>query len=169
MSTVMNYNYLSVSGFVFSIERSPNVRFNVQRAIIPGMSIGVAESPSPFVNIPTPGDKVNYEELSVSFKLDEDMQSHKELHDWIVGMGTPETFNQRSTYIADNTGYPSSVYSDATLLVMTNKGVKNVEFTFKQLFPTSISGIDLNTMTQDTVFADATATFKYLNYTYRIV
>jgi len=71
----MQQNFLSPNGFRLTIKRLPNVSFFVQAAIIPGLSMGVTDSPSPFKNMKFAGDKIHYDTFSVTIRLDEYMNS----------------------------------------------------------------------------------------------
>ena len=55
-----NRNFLSPVGFKFSLKRAPGVAFFCNQANIPSMDLGIAEQPSYFRDITTPGDKIQF-------------------------------------------------------------------------------------------------------------
>ena len=131
------------------------------------------------------GDKIEYEDLSVTFLVDEYLENYIELHNWLKGIGFPENRQQFSTYrdVTSNTpntvnvstqqndigvtGKPNrdrTMYSDAYLMLLSNKNNPIVEVDFKNVFPTSVSGLDFNQNATDVEYLTCTATFKYQIY-----
>ena len=60
-----NRNYMSPLGFKLILSKTPKVDFLCQSANIPGISMGTAVQPSYLKDIPVPGDKVLYEDLTI--------------------------------------------------------------------------------------------------------
>jgi len=59
--------------------------------------------------------------------------------------------------------------SDATLMVMTSSNNPNVEVTFKDMFPISLSSLDFNVEETDIQYLVADATFAYRNFTIQTI
>ena len=76
MTEPTNKNFLSPLGFDFRVKKLPTTNFFVTRVAVPGFSLGVVESPTPFVRMPVPGDKIQFNDLQVTFKIDEDMKNY---------------------------------------------------------------------------------------------
>ena len=98
------------------------------------------------------GDKVEFEKLSVSFVVDEDLENFKEIYDWmdsIVPIQDPKKYKTLTGTTATSTNrYSSSSgdlnqYSMITLVLNTNKNIPNRFFKFYDAFPTSLSGLEL--------------------------
>ena len=53
-----NRNFLSPTGFKFSLKRAPKVSFFCNSANIPDLNLGIAIQPSYLKDIDTPGDKI---------------------------------------------------------------------------------------------------------------
>ena len=68
-----NFNYFSPVSFRFNIQKIPNVNFFCQAANLPGLTLGEAIQVNPLRDIPTPGDKVQFEELQLRFIVDEEL------------------------------------------------------------------------------------------------
>ena len=75
-----NPQFLSPVGFNFNIRKLPNTNYFVQAANLPGVQLGETPLATPFHQIPTPGDRVTYGELAITFKVDENMENYIELY-----------------------------------------------------------------------------------------
>ena len=84
---IENRNFLSPVGFKFALKRSPKTAFFCNQANIPDLTLGVAEQPTFLKNIPTPGDKIEFGDLSLRFLVDEDLGNYMEIQNWIRGLG----------------------------------------------------------------------------------
>lgn len=156
-----NINFLSPLGFRFKLKRAPNVNFFVTQANIPLITLGFVELPTPFKVIDVSGNKLEYGDLNLTFRLDEDMSSYFEIYNWLIGLGFPENFDQYKGLSAAQKGTPNQLYSDATLTIMTSDMVPNIEVNFEDLYPTSISDVEFNVTDTDVNYITATASFKY--------
>ena len=83
---IENRNFLSPVGFKFGLKRSPAVAFFCNEANIPSIDLGIAEQPSYLKNIPVPGDKIQFGDLSLRFLVDEDLKNYMEIQNWIRGL-----------------------------------------------------------------------------------
>ena len=57
-----NQNFLSPVGFRFGIRKMPHVNWFLQSVNIPGITMGEASQPTPFIDAAQPGEKLTYEE-----------------------------------------------------------------------------------------------------------
>jgi hypothetical protein len=152
-----NKNFLSPLGYMFKVNRTPNTNFFVTQVILPGVNVGNIEYPTPFKRIAVAGDKMEFNDLLVTFKVDEDMNNYLELFEWIRSYGTPESFEQ----------YKGVPYSDATLTVLNSFSRPNLEFTFQDLFPVNLTDLQFSSNSTDVEYIECSVTFKYRQYTYR--
>ena len=60
---IKNRNFLSPTGFKFTLSRAPKVAFFSNSANMPGLNFGVAIQPTYLKDIPTPGDKIEFEDV----------------------------------------------------------------------------------------------------------
>lgn len=165
MTTPTNKNFLSPLGFNFFIKKLPTTNFFVTRAVIPGFNLGVATAPTPFVRIPLPGDKIEFSDLQVTFKIDEDMKNYIEIYNWIMGMGFPDRYAQYADIKSKGKTTGEGIYSDASLTVLTSAMNPNIEFSFRNVFPYSMTDIDFNTVSADVEYLEATVSFRYELFT----
>ena len=177
-------DYASPIQFRFKCTKLPEVEFTCQTANIPGISLGSATQPTPLVDVPLPGDKINYQSLDISFLVDENLNNYKEIHDWILGLGFPSNHTQfqdlqtsgsdrfpgstRST-AATGTNVPQplnegGIYSDATLTVLNSKNIAKTEIRFENLYPTSLGSINYDVRATDVDYINASVSFNYMNY-----
>jgi hypothetical protein len=91
---IENRNFLSPSGFKFTIKRSPKVAFFCNEANIPDLTLGIAIQPTYLKDIDTPGDKIVFGDLNLRFMVDEDLENYMEIQNWIRGLGYPEKLEE---------------------------------------------------------------------------
>jgi len=159
-------DFLRPNGFYFLVQNLPQVTYFCQAANIPSVNLGYAVHPTPFVNIPKPGEKIDYGELNIKFLIQESMANYIELYNWLLALGFPESRTQFSSRFGTgprNTDY--NEYSDATLLALDSNYSPVVEFVFKDCFPVGLTGIEFDVSTGDTQYFAAQATFKYRTFT----
>jgi len=160
LSTVpTNKSFLSNNKFEFVLGRIPNFTFFVQGVNLPGMSLQSSSINTPFSAVSIPGNQITFGTLSLSFIVDENMQSWYELYSWIVQLGNPKGYNK----IGKLTGQPGSVTnitSDATLILKSNANNPNFQFNFFDVYPTELGDMSFST-TENQEFVTSTATFNY--------
>ena len=69
---IKNRNFLAPTGFKLVLNRSPKVAFFSNAANLPGITLGEAIQPTYLKDIPTPGDKIVFDEfiLNVGVRCD---------------------------------------------------------------------------------------------------
>ena len=170
-SPITNRNFLSPVGFKFALKRSPAVAFFCNEANIPSMDLGVAEQPTYLKNIPVPGDKIQFGDLSLRFLVDEDLKNFMEIQNWIRGLGFPESLSQfdelekeatMPSNFGNNTG--DDIYSDGTLQILSSNLIPKFQVMFSDLFPYSLSTITFDATDTDIEYFTAEVSFKYTIY-----
>jgi|TARA_Y100000310_G_scaffold29761_1_gene28274 hypothetical protein len=160
-----NLSYLSPVAFKFQLKKIPHVTYFCQAANLPGISVGETVQPTPFHNIPIPGDHVVYETLNVRFIVDEELRTWMELHNWITGIGFPKSFDQYAELAASSTTPGiSGVYSDATLIVLSGAMNPQIEVTFTDCFPVTLTEVLFDSTLTDVEYVTADCTFNYKTY-----
>ena len=170
---INNRNYLSPLGFKLIISKIPKVDFLCQAANIPSISMGTAVQPAPLKDIPVPGDKPVYDDLTVRFIIDENMENYLSLNKWITGLGYPESLKQYQQLAdvgpdletRDNTNPRWFEFSDATLQILSSNYQPNIGVNFKGCFPVSVSTLEFDSSQRDYSYFTCEATFKYDYYT----
>jgi hypothetical protein len=171
---IANRNYMSPLGFKLIITKTPKVDFLCQSANIPQISMGTAVQPTYLKDIPVPGDKVLYDDLTVRFLVDEKMENYLAIYKWITGLGYPESLGQFDQLRKDDIRTNASAsdeadpryfeFSDATLQVLGSNYKPSIHVNFKDAFPISLSTLDFDVSQRDYSFFTASVTFKYTIY-----
>ena len=163
-----NRNFLSPVGFKFSLKRAPGVAFFCNQANIPSMDLGIAEQPSYLRNIPVPGDKIQFGDLTITFLVDEDLVNYMEIQKWIRGLGFPENIDEFSEManeaIIGPQGKFQDIFSDGTLQILSSNNVPRYQVVFKELWPYTLSTIDFDATDTDVEYFTADVSFKYTIY-----
>jgi hypothetical protein len=176
MSTITdqptNLNYLSPLGFKFTLRRLPMVNYFCQSVDIPAISMTPISTPTPLSALIRPGDKLVYDPLTITFRVDEDMKNYIEMVNWLEGLGHPNSLKQFRDLSASSPlatpstiGSAMSIMSDATLTVLTSHKNPGLNAFFSDAFPTSLSALRFSSMSNDVEYLEATATFSYRKYT----
>jgi len=160
---VPNKNFLSPLNFKFTLKRAPHVNFFVQRVNIPGLSLPEIDVNNPMIRVPFPGDHLLYDELELSFKVDENLRNYMEIHEWVRALGK-RSFSEYREIASRNAVSGESIRSDISLTVLTSNRNANYDVVFKDAFPTRLTGLDFNTSAEDIDYIEASATFRYITY-----
>jgi hypothetical protein len=117
VNQIQNRNFLAPVGFKFTLAKYPKVAFFSNSARIPELSLGTAIQPSYLKDIDVPGEKLTYGDLTIRFLVDENMQNYMAMHNWLKGIGFPETPQQFAVQTTDKDGLrdPLEVSSDGSL------------------------------------------------------
>ena len=182
--TPSKFDYASPIQFRFKISKLPLVEFTIQTANIPGISLDEVQQPTRLKSIALPGSTLSFANLDISFLVDENLNNYKELHDWLIGLGTPESDSQfaglletgsdrfagstaSSAPTGSNTATPlneGAIYSDATLTVLNSKNIAKTEIRFKNVYPTSLGSLSYDIKASDVDYLQVGASFSYMGY-----
>lgn len=163
---IQNRNFLSPVGFNFTLAKEPKVSFFCNSARIPEIQLGTALQPSYLKDLDIPGDKIKFGDLVLKFLVDENMSNYMAIHNWITGLGYPESTEQFADLVRDQDSLrdDKKAFSDGSLRILNSnyKEVANVRFS--DLFPISLSSLEFQATSEDIVYFTAEATFKYTVY-----
>ena len=175
-------DYASPTQFKFGIHQLPKVEFFTVAVNVPAINIGITYYPTPLKDIPMMGDKVTYDNLTISFIVDEYLENYLSLHEWITGIGFPKDRKQFSDFRTASASMPGqktkqttdlktgqatsvlSMFSDATLTILSNKNNPIIQILFQDMFPVSLSGLEYNQDATDVEYMKANAEFAYNIY-----
>ena len=163
---ITNRNFLSPAGFLFNITKEPKVSFFCTSASIPSMSFETTTQPSYLKDIDVPGEKIEYENLTVRFLVDEDLKNYMAIHNWITGIGFPETAQDFKTETTkpDTSRDLNQQFSDGSLTIQNSSFRTCAIVRYKDMFPISLTSLEFDTGVTDIQYFTAEATFKYLVY-----
>ena len=163
---ITNRNFLSPAAFQFNITKVPKVSFFCSSASIPSISLETNTQPSYLKDIDVPGEKLDYENLTLRFLVDEDLKNYMAIHNWMTGLGFPESTKDFKDEVTkpDTTIDMNQQYSDGSLIIQNSNFRTNAIVKFKDLFPTDLTSLEFDTAVTDIQYFTAEATFKYLVY-----
>ena len=176
-------DYSSPTQFRFLINQLPKVQYFTTEANLPGITLDELELGSPLKDLPLLGSKLTYDDLTITFIVDENLENYIEMHTWLTAIGFPKDrkqfrdFRSTTSNVATATRGESkdigdvkaptpeiSMSSDAVLTILTNKNNPVVECRFADVFPTSLSGLTYSQNQTDVEYLTATVNFKYQIY-----
>ena len=151
------HNTLLTNYFQFILNRVPNMVYFCQSVNLPGIGFGVADQPTSLGHpIKVPTGAFRFEDLVLSFRVDENLSNWIELHNWIATTGNYNSANSTLPY-KDKT-------SEATLLITNSAFKPKTKVHFKHVFPQYVSGIVFSVNTAETPEAIATVKFAFTGY-----
>ena len=150
MAVTANKNFLSPTGFKFKLDATkyPNLEYFCSGVNLPGIGMGAVEQPYRGVNLGFTGDRLTFEDLTITFNVSEDMDNYLETFNWMDKiLRTEET-----------------EVSDATLTILTSHNNAGKTIKFKDCFPTALSGFEFTTTSTEVEYLQASVTFKYTTF-----
>lgn len=151
MST-FDQNNLSQLNFKFKLKRTPEIEYRAQSVQLPGMNLGTATIPTPFVPIPLPGN-LTYDDLVITFLVGENMKDYLSIFDWMVALGRPDNLEQYRDW-----------RSDCSVFILDSNLNPNLHYRFTEAYPINISGVEYDTTLTETQYATATVTFRFTRF-----
>ena len=161
-----NRNFLSPVGFKFSLAKEPKVDFFSNSARIPEISLGTANQPSYLKDVDIPGDKLTFGDFSLRFMVDENLVNYMKIHNWMSGLGYPESTKEFKdlTTDEDNRRDLQEQFSDGSLHIL-NSNFRDVAIVkFRDLFPVYLTSLEFEASDTDIQYFTAEVTFKYTIY-----
>lgn len=158
METYTN-NFLQNNGFAFVLDRLPQTVFRITAVDVPSITVPPAPAGFPGVSQYFPGTFNEFDELSVTFLVDENLENYGEMFHWI----TQQRFAIGDAYVAKN-DFERLLVSDGVLTTMTNASNPNRVFKFKGLFPISLGNLHFDTTVTEPTPVTCTAVFKYTEF-----
>jgi hypothetical protein len=138
--------------FLLTGERFKDNEFEptVTGVSIPGVTVGIIEQPNTIRQLFRPGNSLIYDDLRITFSLREDLSDWLTIYDWLIEMRDNNRENIKE------------LFSDANLVLLTNKNNPNMVFNFENIFPTTLDPIDLELEDNDSPIM-CSAMFKFIN------
>ena len=179
-------DYASPTQFRFGIHQLPKVEFFAVAATIPAIALSDVVIPTPFKSIPMMGDQLTFDNLSISFIVDEYLENYLSIHEWLTAIGFPKNRKQFSEFKTNTSNTPigarssaststdigdvqaaspnNALFSDATLTILSNKNNPIVNVFFRDLYPVAMTALDYNQAATDVEYLTASIDFAYQIY-----
>ena len=151
-------NYIYPTYFQFVLSALPKMTYFTTKVNLPDFGYDDAlTQDNRFASIRHPASKLGFQNVEVSFLVDEDMSNWREISDWI----------KRTSVVDDHFDIDPNTkdhFCDGTLIITNSSMRPNIEVTFRNMFPIRIGGFQFDsTVTELTPF-ETTATFAYDYY-----
>jgi len=179
-------DYASPTQFKFGIHQLPKVEFFTTTATVPAIALSDVVIPTPFKSIPMQGDQLTFDNLTINFIVDEFLENYLSLHEWMTAIGFPKTRKQFSDFKTNTSNTPAAVrsgaststdigdvqkpspnnslFSDATLTILSNKNNPIVNVLFRDLYPVAMSALEYDQAATDVEYLSASVDFAYQIY-----
>ena len=161
-------NPLSPNGFMFAVQKLPEVSFFCQQVNLPDLTLGSPEVATPFSTMVLAGEILTFGTLNVQFLVDERMTNYKAIHNWLIGLGFPENYDQYVNFQATDTRPTTSElaknFSDATLMILGPNNLPIQTLSFIDAFPISLDSMMFQSTSDDVQYLAGNATFRYSYY-----
>ena len=181
-------DYASPTQFKFGINQLPKVEFFTVGANIPAINLGDAMFPTPFKDIPVMGDKLTYDNLSITFIVDEFLDNYQSIHEWMTAIGFPKNRKQFRDFRANTSNAPAvtlgesldigdvkaaspvnALFSDATLTILSNKNNPILNVFFRDMYPVVLGALDYTQTATDVEYMTSTVDFAYQIYEFEVL
>ena len=163
---IQNRNFLSPIGFKFTLAKEPKVSFFSNSARIPEIVLGTAIQPSYLKDVDVPGDKLQYGDFALRFLVDEELENYMKIHNWMTGLGYPETTKEYKDLTTNVDGLRDSkeAFSDGSLHILNSNYRDTAIVKFSNLFPIALSSLEFEATDTDIQYFTAEVVFKYTVY-----
>ena len=163
---IQNRNFLSPVGFKFTLAKEPKVSFFSNSTIIPEIILGTAIQPSYLKDVDVPGDKLQYGDFSLRFLVDENMENYMKIHNWMKGLGYPESTKTYKDLTTNTQGIRDGeeAFSDGSLHILNSNYRTTAIVKYSDLFPIGLTSLEFDATSADAQYFTAEAAFKYTVY-----
>ena len=166
INQIQNRNFLAPVGFKFTLAKYPKVDFFSNSARIPELSLGTAVQPSYLKDIDIPGEKLTFGDLTIRFLVDENMDNYMAVHNWLKGIGFPETPQQFKDQTTDSDGLrdEKELFSDGSLHILNSNFQDVAIVKFNDLFPVGLTSLEFDATETDINYFTAEVVMRYTVY-----
>ena len=158
-----NTNPLQATKFLLTFARIPATQYFCQEVNLPGVTLGTVDRVTPFLDMYSPGTKLKYDDLDVTFIVDEQLDSWKDMYNWFTGIADPDGWAGRD--------HPRELqkikhFSDCTLTILSALNNPVLRIQFHNCFPVSMDAIQFDTKLDASHIITCRTTFRYQSYKY---
>lgn len=138
---------------ILEIQDYPEISFFVVDFEIPGITTGVTTVSNPFTEYNFEGSKLTFEPIELTMVLAENLQNWLAIRDWILEGNNGTTFKTSS--ISKKLG---------NIIVTNNNSVPIFNVVLIDMFPTTLSAVNIDVQQAEPVPPTFNATFYYTRY-----
>ena len=159
MTRCIDTSFLIGSNFSVVIPDMENFSATVQQASIPSTTIGESLAPSTLLDFTLPGEKITYNQLIMSFPVQQNMANYAEIYNWMMSIAGPESPENRVDY--------SEYQRDGSIILKNHSGKNTCEIVFNNMFPIDLSDIPLDVggvEDGDPILSTVTFRYEYMSF-----
>ena len=149
-------NLLQPTKYVLTFSKLGAAQYFCQQVNLPGVTLGEVVIPTPFLDMYSPGTKLTYNPLDVTFLVDEELEGWKQMYNWFTEIADPDGFEPGK----------ESHLSDAMLTVLNAHNNPVLRINFKNCFPLTMSDLAFDTTSSAEQHISCSTTFRYESYKY---
>ena len=169
-SLLTTTNLLQPTSFKMVINRKmfPNLEFFCQSFTHPDVSVPASEMAYRRISsVPFAGDKFTFGELSCTVILDEEMNSYREMFNWLERLVEVNQVNPTGNKGIPDYDKSPPTYSDITLSILSSKNNVVREIRYIDCIPTSLGSINFEAMAGGDQFITYPISFRYTYFEIR--
>lgn len=176
-SDTFNLFPLDPTNHVMQFARMPSTTFVLQDVNLPGVNAQTAKIAAPGLTFHAIPDRLVFDQLQVTFMMDENMGAWRELFSWLQGMtGSHDRSEIVAEFIEGQMNYvwqdnPQNQHdlasrTTAALTIINPAKIPMLRVLFHNLYITSLGPLQFSTRDTDTIASTlaCTATFNYDYY-----
>ena len=162
-STLESQNFLQPTGFKVVVlrKRFKNLEFFAQTVQHPGISVAPAVAPFRGTNLQVPGDKIEYDTLTIEAIMDENLNVYKETHKWLKSTVEQKYKPADGVKVGDE---DITTY-DISIMVLSSHNNVIDTIRYKSTFPINIGTVNFQSTADAVQYITFPITFAYTTFT----
>ena len=167
VNQIQNRNFLAPVGFKFTLAKiSKRLIFFQTLLEYQSYHLELPVQPSYLKDIDIPGEKLTFGDLTIRFLVDENMDNYMAVHNWLKGIGFPETPQQFKDQTTDSDGLrdEKEVFSDGSLHILNSNFQDVAIVKFNDLFPVGLTSLEFDATETDINYFTAEVVMRYTVY-----
>ena len=145
-------NEIRNNNFLVTFQKLPSVAYYANDIPIPAMALGEAPVYTRTLDFALPGDKIQFDPITITFNVDEHLENYMEVYNWMMELGHPD--RSKITRPEDK-----DAVSDGIITVLNNNKNPIYNIILKDCFPISLVELAMNIQASEPVIC--TITMKY--------
>ena len=149
-------NELRNNNYIVTFDKLKNVAFYANDIPIPGVSLGEAIVNTRTLDISVPSDKLQFDPLTITFNVDENLVNYLEIFNWMMDLGHPD--RSQVTRPSDK-----DAVSDMTVTIVNNQKNPIMTINFKDCFPITLGELPMNIQASEPVLCNLTMKYSWFD------
>jgi len=147
-------NELRSNSYTFTFDKIPNVAYYTTDVPIPAVNLGQPIINSRTIDFNVPGDKLDFDPITITFNVNENLENYLELYNWMLELGHP---NRSQVDRPED----KSATSDAIVTILNNQKNPIFNIILKDCFPISLGELAMTTAAAEPIPCTATISYSW--------